>query len=297
VRTFQTESDGRWLGNAICYGPHRDGQHPGGPEPSAAELREDLGLMLPHWNLLRIYGSSGFAADLLKVIRDDELDMKVVLGAWIAPDDEAANLREVAAAVELAAKYPDIVLAVCVGNETQVEWAAHRCPPEMLIRNVRRVRAQVVQPVTTADDFGFWVRPESRAIAAELDFVTTHAHPLWNGRQLAEALAWVAAQVDTVEALHPERALVLGETGWATSVHDQGEQAELIKGRPGEGEQKAFYDDVTVWAAERRLPIFVFEAFDENWKGGSHRDEVEKHWGLFRADRSPKAAMAPDGGG
>ena len=37
----------------------------------------------------------------------------------------------------------------------------------------------------------------------------------------------------------------------------------------------------------------TFEAFDENWKGGDHPAEVEKHWGLFRADRTPKAAMDP----
>ena len=296
VRPFQVERDNRWLGNAICYGPHRDGQRPGGPEPSAAELREDLGLMLPRWNLLRIYGSSGFAATLLEVIRADALDMKVMLGVWIAPDDTVGNLREVAAAIELTVAYPDIVVAVSVGNETQVDWSAHRCPPALLLAQVRRVRAQVAVPVTVADDFNFWDKPASRAIAAEIDFVTMHAHPMWNGRQLDEALAWLSAQVDTVVALHPERMVVLGETGWATSVHDQGEQAELIKGRPGEDEQRGFHDAATVWAVNRRLPLFFFEAFDENWKGGSHPAEVEKHWGLFRADRSPKQAMEPAAG-
>ncbi len=40
-----------------------------------------------------------------------------------------------------------------------------------------------------------------------------------------------------------------------------------------------------------RIASFYFEAFDENWKGGDHPDEVEKHWGLFRADRTPKAVL------
>ena len=296
VRPFLVENGDRWFGNAICYGPHRDGQRPGGPSPSATELHEDLLLMLPHWNLLRIYGSSGFARTLLDVIRDQALDMKVMLGVWIAPHDQPANLREVAAAVELAAAYPDLVLAVCVGNETQVSWSAHRCPPELLIDHVRRVRAKVTVPVTVADDFNFWNKPESRTVAAEIDFVTMHAHPMWNGRQLDDALAWLSAQVDTVEAMHAERTVVLGETGWATSVHDEGEQAELIKGQPGEGEQKLFHDEATAWAAARRLPMFFFEAFDENWKGGPDQAEVEKHWGLFRADRTRKEAMAADSG-
>jgi len=291
MRPFRAESGDRWIGNAICYGPHRDGQRPGGPSPSAAELREDLLLMLPHWNLLRIYGSSGFAGTLLQVIHDDDMDMKVMLGVWVAPDDEAGNRREVDAAIELAAAYPDIVLAVSVGNETQISWSAHRCSPDLLVEQVRRVRAKVAIPVTVADDFNFWNKPESGAIAAEIDFITMHAHPMWNGRQLDNALPWLAAQVDSVQALHPDMTVVLGETGWATSVHDQGEQAELIKGRPGEAEQDSFHDAVTVWADDRRMAVFFFEAFDENWKGGSHPAEVEMHWGLFRADRSPKAAI------
>lgn len=292
VRPFDCERDGRWRGDAVCYGPHRDGQRPGGAGPTAAQLREDLALMLPRWNLVRIYGASGFAATLLEIVRADSLDVQVMLGAWIAPDDSLANRREIEAAVALANAYPEIVTSVCVGNETQVDWSAHRCPPAVLIAALREVRARVAQPVTTADDFKYWILPESRAVAAEVDFVTTHAHPLWNGRQLDEALSWLEATMDEVRAAHPDRAVVLGETGWATSVAPVGEQAQLIKGAVGEAEQAAFLARVTPWAAARRLPVFWFEAFDENWKGGDHPDEVEKHWGLFRADRTPKAALA-----
>jgi exo-beta-1,3-glucanase (GH17 family) len=291
VRPFQPVSGDRWLGNAICYGPHRDGQRPGGPSPSAAEIREDLQLMVPHWNLLRIYGSAEFAESLLDIVRSDDWDMKVILGVWIAPDADAANRQEVDAAIRLAAAYPDIILAVSVGNETQIDWSAHRCPLDYLIDYVRRVRAGVTVPVTVADDFDYWNKPESQALAAEIDFITMHAHPMWNGRQLAEALPWLRDQTAAVQAMHPGRTVVIGETGWATSVHDQGEQAELIKGRPGESEQKQYYEAVRAWAESRRLTVFFFEAFDENWKGGPHPAEVEKHWGLFRADRSPKAAM------
>ncbi|MBN2170104.1 MAG: glycosyl hydrolase family 17 [Candidatus Krumholzibacteriota bacterium] len=293
VRPFRPESGGRWIGNAVCYGPHRDGQRPGGPSPTAAELREDLRLMLPHWNLLRVYGASEFADTLLAVIRDEGLAMKVMLGVWIAPDAAAANRREADAAIRLAAAYPEIVLAVSVGNETQVSWSAHRSPLDSLIASVRYVRTKVAVPVTVADDFAFWKEPASRALAAEIDFITMHAHPMWNGRLLDDALPWLEEQVSAVRAAHPGRAVVVGETGWATSVHDEGEQAALIRGRPGEGEQKRYHDAARAWAADRGLTVFFFEAFDENWKGGAHPAEVEKHWGLFRADRSPKAAVAP----
>jgi len=306
-RPLRPVSEDWWSGGAVCYGPHRDGQRPGGPSPTAAEIREDLALMLPHWNLLRTYGASEFARTMLAEIRAGDLDLKVMLGVWIAAEEQrdergavrerfpaaaAANEREVAAAIDLVAEYADIVVAVCVGNEPQVSWSPNPCPLDLLVAYVRRVRAAGTVPVTAADDYQYWTEPASRALAREVDFVTIHAHPLWNSRQLDEAVPWLRAQRAAVAAVHPDRPVVIGETGWATAMADVGDQARLIRGATGEAEQAAFYRAARAWAAAERVPLVVFEAFDVNWKGGDRPDEVEKHWGLFRADRSPKAALA-----
>ncbi len=307
VRPFEPAVDGRPVYNAICYGPHRDGQRPGGAQPSADELLEDLRLMLPHWKLMRIYGSSEFAGTLLEVIRGNDLDMKVMLGVWIDQEERrgeegevlerfeeavAKNRREVDAAIRLADEYPDIVVAVSVGNESLIFWSDHRVPPDLLKGYVRSVREGVGVPVTVADDFNYWNKPESRELASEIDFITLHAHPMWNGLQVEEALDWQREQLEAVRAMHPDRLVVIGETGWATSAVDEGQQGELIKGKPGEEEQRLFYRAVRDWAETERQIVFFFEAFDEYWKGGTNPYEVEKHWGLFRADRTPKAAMS-----
>jgi exo-beta-1,3-glucanase (GH17 family) len=303
------DDDDRWLGNAVCYGPHRDGQRPGGPLPDAAEIREDLTLMWPHWQLLRIYGAREIARPLLEQIRASGLEMKVMLGVWIAAEERrdgqgnvlardaaavAANRLEADAAITLAREYPEIVVAVCVGNETQVSWSPFPSPLDILIGYVRQIRAAVAVPVTTADDYQYWNRSESLALAREVDFITVHIHPLWNGQQLDNALPWFREQLAAVRAVHPDRQVVIGETGWATAAAKTGEQGRLIKGTPGEAQQAVFYDAVRAWAASERVVTFVFEAFDENWKGGDHPDEVEKHWGLFRADRTAKAALGGD---
>ena len=52
-----------------------------------------------------------------------------------------------------------------------------------------------------------------------------------------------------------------------------------------------FFDQFTAWTRAARIPSTYFEAFDETWKGGPHPDEVEKHWGMRRADRTPKPAL------
>ncbi len=287
----------------IAYGPHRAGQSPDGAQPSDAELVEDLEILAAHWSMLRVYGAGETSERILRHIRDRRLPLRVMLGAWVAPEPEAdrprteddrreANEREIRGAIALARAYPDVVGAVCVGNETQVFWSAHRVPTERLIELIRRVRSEVAQPVTTADDYNFWNRPESEAVAREIDFLVLHAYAMWNRQTLDDAVAWTATQVEAIRAAHPEYVVVLGETGWATTMHPSGDAARQIIGVAGEAEQAVFHRRFTEWAARIQLPHFYFEAFDEPWKGSAHPDEVEKHWGLFRVDRTPKPAMA-----
>ncbi|MEQ1832682.1 MAG: glycosyl hydrolase family 17 protein [Candidatus Eisenbacteria bacterium] len=298
--------DGHWTGEAICYGPFRDGQSPGGAGPTRAQVREDVHIMLRHWRLVRLYGSVGFADTLLSVIAAERLPMRVLLGVWLQPEDRrdstgrvleslpagrAANEAEVQAALRLCRRYPKLVAGVSVGNETQVSWSWNRVPEAVLIERIRQVRAGARAPVSTADDMLYWRSPASRRVAAEVDFVFTHLHPLWGGQVLDSALAWSEARYDEVRAMHPDRTVAIGEIGWATSKLTTGEQGQLIRGQVGEAEQKAFCDAARAWVQRARIGAFFFEAFDENWKGGNEPAEVEKHWGFYRADRTPKAAV------
>ena len=291
--------DGRWIGAGVCYGAFRDGQRPGGPGPSTDQLREDLTLLAPRWNLLRVYASDGPTEPLLALIHTEHLPFRVLVGAWIAgvetPPAEAAiaNQAQVDNAIRLANAYPDEVLGVVVGNETQVSWTAHRVDRDALIGHIRAVRAATKAPVATADDFSYWLTPESDPVAAEVDFIVSHAYAMWNGKPLDDAMAWTKAQHAAVVARHPGVPVWLGEAGWATQRHTEGDQATLIKGEAGEGPQKQFYAAFSTWTTAEKIPSTYFEAFDEPWKGGGHPDEVEKHWGLYRVDRTPKAALAP----
>ena len=290
-RPFRPTIDGQTVLAGIAYGPYRTGQHPAGPHPDRAELAEDLRLLAAHWNLLRVYGSGGPTETMLEVIRDEDLPLRVVLGAWIDPDAEADNLAEVNAAIRLAQAHPRAVVAVNVGNETQVSWSGHRSDPDRLIHHLRRVRSAVPQPVTTADDYSFWNKPESRAIAREIDFILLHAHPLWNGKTLDEAVPWTASTLAAIQAIHPTLPIVLGETGWATEHNPDGAEGPHIKASTGTAEQARFYEAFTTWAEAEQQPYLFFSAFDEPWKGSEHPHEVEKHWGLYREDRTPKPAM------
>ena len=195
-------------------------------------------------------------------------------------------------AIRLAAAYPGVVIALCVGNETQIPWSWNRVPQERLVELVREVRARTRFPVTTADDLNYWNKPASREVAREVDFLVTHLHPLWNGVSLDSALVWTQDKLKDVQAVHPGRLVVIGEAGWATSHIDTGDQGKLMKGKVGEGEQAIVIRQLNEWVNRVRVPTFVFEAFDENWKGGDQPGDVEKHWGLYHADRTPKQALS-----
>lgn len=294
-RPFRPHQGDRWMGQGICYGPYRDGQRPGGPRPTVAQLREDLGLLRGRWSLLRLYASDAPTPQVLALIHEEGLPFKVLLGAWIAPEARAgaaraANQAQVDDAVRLANAYPGLVIGLVVGNETQVSWSGHKVEPEVLIGWLRHARQGTAVPVSTADDFSYWVLPESDPVAREVDFLVTHIYAMWNGRSLDEALAFTQEKYAAVVARHPGLPVVLGEAGWATRKRSEGEQATLIKGEPGEQAQRRFYQEFTTWVVRERITSTWFEAFDEGWKGGPHPDEVEKHWGLFRADRTPKPA-------
>jgi exo-beta-1,3-glucanase (GH17 family) len=310
MRPFRPFIGRRWVGNAIAYGPHRDGQYPGGPSPNREQLLQDLRLMSPHWGMLRTYGAVGWPETLLAIIHEERIPMRVMLGVWVEPEarrdsagriledlprGKAANRADLEAAVRLAARYPGIVAAVCMGNETQVSWSAHRLPLELLVGYVREARARTRVPVTSADDLDFWKESAGHALAEELDFLVTHIHPLWRGQQLEAAVDYTGRAYAELCAAYPGRTVVLGETGWATSKTATGDQGKLMKGAVGEAEQATFCGAFAAWAERERVVTFFFEAFDENWKGGPDPGEVEKHWGFFRADRTPKPAVAAIG--
>lgn len=307
VRSFDPVLNGEWIGAGVAYGPYRDGQRPDAVDlPNQEQIEEDLELIVGRWKLLRLYGCVDNAESVLNTIRNRKLPMRVMLGAWIGREkiyDEqgrfvrddvvgiGANGREIRTAIRLAKAFPDVVVAISVGSESQVDWSDHRIDRERLIQYIRRVRAETTVPVTTADDLKYWKTPDSKKVAEEVDFIVAHIYAMWHGKQLDTALEFTTDEYEKVQQIHPDRQIVLGEAGWATKTHPEGLQAELIKGRAGEAEQKTFFDAFTEWSRTKKIPTFYFEAFDENWKGGPHPDEVEKHWGLFRADRTPKLAI------
>ncbi len=292
-------------GNAICYSGYREGQCPGRVYPSYEEVREDLLILAKNWKFLRLYDSSPHAETVLQVISDEALDFKVMLGVdmgaemsnphcpWGAEfSDETleanrqANNDQVEKSIALSNRYSEIVFSLSIGNEASVEWSDHMVPVDNLIAYVRKVKSAVKQPVTFCENYVPWTY-KLEPLAAELDFISVHTYPAWEYRTMEDALEYTKHNYHSVVNHYPGKPVVITEAGWTTASNGRG----IEPWNASEELQASYYEQLLEWTTEEEILTFVFEAFDEPWKGSPDLLEPEKHWGLFNVEGTPKLVM------
>lgn len=296
---------------AVCYSGFRTGQHPdrgmGAVNPSPEEILEDLQILYTQtpFRLLRMYDCEENTQMTLEVIRENNLDFKVMLGIWLRAEvctygtctwlkepysqallEENAirNREQVELGIELANEYKDIIVAVNVGNESLVDWNEHRVSLDSVMSYVRRVQYSIQQPVTVADNYKWWADHGSK-LAQLVDFVSIHLYPVWEGKGIDEAMSYSIKNVEEVMTALPGAPIVIAEAGWATTASEFGPRAS-------EENQKRYIDELMSWSVQNNISTFIFEAFDEDWKGDPNDPlGAEQHWGLFTVDREPKQVI------
>jgi exo-beta-1,3-glucanase (GH17 family) len=299
------------VSEAVCYSGFRSGQHPdrgnGAINPSYEEILEDLQILADQtpFRLFRLYDCEENSRMVLEVIRENNLDFKVMLGIWLRAElsahetcewltepipqetlDENKKLNdlEIAEGIKLANEYSDIIVAVNVGNEALVDWNDHKVSVDSVIAYVKRVQQAIEQPVTVADNYKWWA-DHGKELAGVVDFVAIHTYPVWEERDIDEGMSYTLENVEEVRAALPGAKIVIAEAGWATIASEFGERASQEK-------QQQYVSELMGWSKENNITTFIFEAFDEDWKGDPGNPlGAEKHWGLFTVDRQPKKAI------
>ncbi|WP_279244150.1 glycosyl hydrolase family 17 protein [Candidatus Litorirhabdus singularis] len=301
-------NDKNWAdsGNAICYSGYRAGQSPvHGIFPSALEIGEDLALLQPRWKFLRLYDCTAHAETVLQVIEEQQLDFKVMLGAnmtaessnpncpWGAHFDEEtlasnriANDREIDRLIALSLRYPDVVFSVSIGNEASVDWSDHLVPVERLVAQTRRLKSAITQPVTFCENYVPWTN-KLEPLARELDFISVHTYPVWEYQSIEHAMAFTQQNLQAVIDKNPDKPIVITEAGWTTASNGRG----IEPNNASQQLQAIYCRELLNWSREAGILTFIFEAFDESWKGSEDPLEPEKHWGLWTEDRQPKLAL------
>ncbi len=283
-----------------------------------AMIKQDMDLLVAGgFGMIRLFDSSDkVARQTLEVIRDNSLDLKVYLGAYLFGYEDSTSSRndeEVARAIALANQFSAIVVAVSVGNEMLLFDIVKIDKPETLAKYITRVRNAINQPVTTDENYAYW-KTAGPEIVDVVDFVSVHTYAqldtyyapgLWDWQQTAvaadqrakammdEALATTQAQYNAARAGldfmgKSNLPIVIGETGWKSVNTGNGDGNLPFRASPIN--QKMFHDRLRTWEAAARTgagprTIFYFEAFDEPWKG-------DDNWfGLFTVERKARCAI------
>ena len=292
-------------GNAICYSGYREGQCPGIKYPTYDEIKEDLLILSKNWQYLRLYDCTPHAEIVLDVITKEKMHFMVMLGVdlaaemsnphcpWGADFDAetlAANRRknreEIEKAIVLANRYPDIVFCASIGNEASVEWTDHMVPVDSLVAHALRLKSAIKQPVTFCENYVPWTY-KLEPLAEVLDVISIHTYPAWEYRSVHDALEYTMQNYHWVVDHHPGKPVVITEAGWTTASNGRGIEPH----NASEELQQQYYNELLEWTTKEKVLTFVFEAFDEPWKGSPDPLEPEKHWGLFNLDRTPKLVM------
>ncbi len=293
---------------AICYSGFRDGQNPRtGICPTYAEVEEDLKILVADgYKYIRMYEPNAHARTVLRVIRDNRLPLKVMLGIdpkrefnnigcpWLKESLNAAHLQKNAAyndralknLIKFANEYPDEIMCVSVGNENRPNWGADLVTEDRLIEFAKKLRAGCKQPITYNEGTHEWLGLER--LVDEIDVISIHSYPLWNGISVDKALAANQSDYELIRERYPDKEVIFTECGWCTKSNGR----SMDSTQATEEAQVKYITSLMEWAEKDNVQIFLFEAFDEPWKGGDDEDEPEKHWGIYNVDRTKKSAWS-----
>ena len=292
--------------NAICYSGYREGQSPPSQVfPSFEQIREDLFILQRNWRYLRVYDCTPHAETVLQVIRDEGLPLQVMLGLGLEAEvsnyncpwggvysderlraNRASNDAELERMIDLSRRFQKEVLALSIGNEASVEWNDHMVPVDRLIQMAKKLRNETRHAVTFCENYVPWMN-KLKDLVGHLDFISIHTYPVWEYKTVDEALAYTQENYYAIKGRYPDIPVIITEAGWTTASSGRG----IEPWNASEELQTIYYDHLLKWVTEEQILTFVFEAFDEPWKGSPDPFEPEKHWGLFKLDRTPKQVM------
>jgi exo-beta-1,3-glucanase (GH17 family) len=286
--------------DAICYEGYRDGQMPGGPEPTCPQVLEDLTILQPYTHGIRTYSSSPLQHDGMCIpSAADQLGLDFHMGVWVdSTNTDAANLAAIDASVGIVCGAPSAngcpqgksvhpsIKTFIVGNEyllrVRQAFGDTTTEEKRLVSYIQYARARVPSSieVVAAESYPDWLTA-SPALYNAVDRVIWHSHPWWEQIPIEQAAAHFATTHDMMVAnmaklgvKKPERC---GETGWPWDI-DNGAAVG------SEANQGQYLHDLNAYSVASGLDYWFFEGFDESWKVAE--GAVGGKWGLWTSIRT-----------
>jgi exo-beta-1,3-glucanase (GH17 family) len=273
--------------SVIAYSPYRDGQGPGGAQPTMAQVKADLMMLQPLVDGVRVYGTDGAQGYIPALC--DQLGIDLYLGAWIdgiATDEP--NVHALATIVNEG--HPSIKVAI-IGNEVLNRSAKNGVTEDRMVELVNLFKADLKVTgvkIAEADTYPQWMMGRPK-LAAAIDLLIWHTYAYWSSVDISNAAAVVSGRYDNMLALYAGKPMVLGETGWPTMVDHVATDGSSTS-VANEVNQARYYKEALAIMRARNLPMWMFDAIDEMWKATDGEGPVGAHWGIFTTARAPKMA-------
>jgi len=254
-------------------------------DADAASIRTDLKQLREHFDALITYDAIHGAQQIPAIAA--ELNFRaLIIGVWNPTDG-----TQLAAALDAARRFPQLVAGISLGNEMVF---SHRIEPAALAALIARVRAQApAVPLSTTEPFHIYDQPAAAGLPGRLDFLLLNVHPIFQA-WFRDAPDSAAAQfvVNVLSKLAPLACgpMLVKETGVPTAPASEGFS---------EARQAAFYRELRRLLPPGGTQAFAyFAAFDAPWRaydttgvpGAPAVHPEEAHWGLYDETRRPKVA-------
>jgi exo-beta-1,3-glucanase (GH17 family)/cellulose synthase/poly-beta-1,6-N-acetylglucosamine synthase-like glycosyltransferase len=269
--------DGPERVHGVAFNGFAPGEDPTlGDRPTADALAADLERVAAFARRVRTYSSLDHA-EVPRIAGRQGL--RVTAGAWL--DRRPANNELELAAVLRVARERRAVDRVIVGNEAVLRGDL---TPAELVAYLKRAKKQLRRvPVSTAEPWHVWLRyPE---LARNVDFLTVHLLPYWEGVPVERAVDYALARYDELVRAFPGKRIVIGEIGWPS----RGDRVGSAVASPAA--QARFVREFLARAGDAPLDYYLMEMFDQPWKR-STEGRTGPYWGAFHADRTPKFPLA-----
>ena len=240
--------------------------------PTEAQIDRDLDLLAGRTRAVRTYSTLDGIGAVPGIA--ERHGLQVVVGAWI-DTRLGRNQQEIANATRLAREHRN-VSRVLIGNEAVLRGDV---PVEVMYEYLDRARAQIDQPVSTAEPWHVWIKnPE---LARHVDFITVHLLPYWEGLEVEAAVAYSVERMRELQRAFPGKRIVIGEVGWPSNGRTRESAVASVSN------QALFLRRFLRIAERERWEYYVMEAFDQPWKAQTE-GAVGAYWGVYDVARQPK---------
>jgi len=263
---------------AFCYGPFQGEQSPETQTfPTDEQVLADLEILNDLCATIRTYGVDPDTVMQRIPAHADTRGLTIYPGCWI--DNQSWDQTQIDSLIAVGNSGLANIEGLVVGNEFLYR---HPASAATLIARVNEVRDATGQPTGASEQWHVW--RDHPALAAACDFVFVHIHPYWEEQQIAAAVTHVAGKYALMQQLFPGKRIVISETGWPSAGNPFGAAV------PSLANHQRFIREFTAWAKGNEVEYFLFEAFDEPWKG--KYGVAERSWGLMDEHRHDKGAIA-----